>query len=392
MPTKPKKVESNTNPADLLSAVQSNASQQFRDVIPDDTIDALYDNDSSVRLNALHEIGSAILQYDAVQNEFITSLINRIAFVIIKSKVYYNPWAFLKNGYLELGETVEEIFIKLCDSHKYDPELAEQKWMEREIPDVASVFHTVNYKNFYKRTIQDNDLRTAFLSWDGLSDLVRGIIQTLYTSANLDEFLLIKYLIARAYLNGHIKTVQVPEINKGNADDIAITIRSLSDSLTFMSGSYNELGVDTYTDKDDQYLILTPLYNSTIDVGALASAFNMDKVEFMGHRMIVDSFAQYNNRIDKMLTDYNWYTPFTDDEINKLKKLVGLIVDYDWFRIYDQTFTMRTMDNGEGLYRQYWLHVHKIISYSPFNNAIALTTDVPDNPISQLDLNIVSLS
>lgn len=392
MPTKPTNKTLTAKTPDILSSIQNNSSQVFKDNVTDDMISALYDDNASVRLSALREIGEVITTLQPVRNEFLSNLVNRIAFVIVTSKVYQNPWSMFKKGYLELGETVEEIFVKLAEPHKYDPEKAEEEFMRREIPDVLAVFHSVNYTEFYKRTIQRNDLRTAFLSWDGVVDLINKIIESMYTANNLDEFLLFKYMIAKAYLKGNIKKMHVDDITTDNAKDVTIQVKELSDLLTFMSDEYNEQGVDTFVDKQDQFLILTPKYNSTLDVAVLATSFNMDKAEFMGHRVLVDGFDKYNRRIDKIFKNYDWYVPFTEDELTKLKALKGLIVDVDWFKIYDQTFETTNNFNGEGLYWNYWLHVHKIISYSPYCAAIALTTDEVDNPTSQVDNNIVMLS
>lgn len=45
--------------------------------------------------------------------------------------------------------------------------------------------------------------------------------------------------------------------------------------------------------------------------------------------------------------------------------------------IYDNLETMRDLENGQGLYRNYWYHVWKTFSISPFENAAVM---IPGSP------------
>mgnify|MGYP000075391992 FL=1 len=71
---------------------------------------------------------------------------------------------------------------------------------KREIPDVRAAFHILNYQKFYKATISNDQLRQAFLSWQGITDLIAKIVDSMYTGANYDEFLTMKYMLARNIL------------------------------------------------------------------------------------------------------------------------------------------------------------------------------------------------
>jgi hypothetical protein len=51
------------------------------------------------------------------------------------------------------------------------------------------------------------------------------------------------------------------------------------------------MGVKTFTPKEDQIVILDAAFDATMDVEVLASAFNMEKVEFIGQRILLDNFA-----------------------------------------------------------------------------------------------------
>ena len=63
------------------------------------------------------------------------------------------------------------------------------------MPDVKSAFHAMNWRVMYPVTIQDEDLKLAFRSAEGVQDLIARIVDSVYTAAEYDEFLLFKYLI-----------------------------------------------------------------------------------------------------------------------------------------------------------------------------------------------------
>ncbi|WP_459579275.1 phage major capsid protein, partial [Enterobacter asburiae] len=66
----------------------------------------------------LPQIGEIVTPYDAVRNEFLSALYNRIGRVLITSKMYDNPWASFKKGMLEFGETTDDILLDIPKPQK----------------------------------------------------------------------------------------------------------------------------------------------------------------------------------------------------------------------------------------------------------------------------------
>lgn len=368
MPTKPTVKTLEANSPQILNAIRAEAPQSYRDYVP------VADNTTA----SIRSIGEIIMQYQPLQNDFLKALVNRIGRVLITSKLYSNPWAEFKKGMLEYGETVEEIFVNLAKPHQFDPAVAEREIFKREIPDVRAAFHYMNYQKFYKTTVSNDQLRQAFLSWEGITDLISRIIDAMYTGANYDEFITMKYLIARMALNGSLYSENIPAVNKENASGIVTTIKGISNQLEFLSTKYNSAGVATYTSKRDQFIILNATFDAVIDVEVLASAFNLDKVEFMGRRILVDSFADQDvERLNMLFANDPNYTPFTEAELTALETIPAVVLDRDWFMIFDNFFNFTEQYNGEGLYWNYWYHVWKTFSASPFANGIVFTTESP---------------
>lgn len=368
MPTINNPSKLNASAADILNAIRNSATANYRNYVPAATQDV-----SSIRA-----IGAVIMQFPALQNEFLSALVNRIGRVLITSKMWENPWTVFKKGELEFGETIEEIFVNIAKPFQYDPAVAESRVFKRETPDVRAAFHIMNYQKFYKATIQNEQLRQAFLSWNGITELISKIVEAMYTAANYDEFLTMKYLLARHILNGELYPVTVPAVTSANMKTIVSDIKGVSNKAEFNRPDYNLSGVTTHSLKDNQYLIVNADFDAVMDVEVLASAFNMTKAEFMGHRIMVDSFGSLDTeRLAELFADDASYTPITAAEKEALDAIPAVLVDRDWFMILDNLYNFTEQYNGEGLYWNYWYHVWKTFSVSPFANAIVFVPGTP---------------
>lgn len=362
MAVKPKIKTLTNSSVDILNVIRNNATINYQNYVPEATADA----------ESIREIGAIIMDNPQLQNEFLSALVNRIGRVLITSKMYDNPWSMFKKGMLEFGETIEEIFVNLAKPFQFDPVVAESNLFKREIPDVRSAFHIMNYQKYYKTTIQNDQLRQAFLSWQGITDLIAKIVDSLYTGANYDEFQTMKYMLAKHILNGRMFPVTIPTVDETNMKTIVSTIKGVSNNFEFLSNKYNIAGVQNNSLKNEQYLLVNSKFDATMDVEVLASAFNMDKAEFAGKRVLVDSFGSLDiDRLNILFADDPTYTEISEADLKALDSIPCIIVDKDWFMIFDNYTNFTEQYNGEGLYWNYWYHVWKTFSVSPFaNNAM----------------------
>lgn len=368
MATKPSVKTLTNSSVDVLNVIRENATQNYRDYIPKATTDA----------DSIRAIGAIIMEYPALQNEFLSALVNRIGRVLITSKMYDNPWAFFKKGMLEFGETVEEIFVNMAKPFQFDPNVAESNLFKREIPDVRAAFHIMNYQKYYKATISNDQLRQAFLSWQGITDLIAKIVDAMYTGANYDEFVTMKYMLARQILDGLMYPVAIPAVETANMNGIVSTVKGISNKYEFQSSKYNLAGVYTHTMKRDQYILINSDFDAKMDVEVLASAFNMDKAQFMGQRVLVDSFGDLDvERLRILFANDSNYNEPTAEELKALDAIPMVLVDRDWFMIFDNFYNFTEQYNGEGLYWNYWYHVWKTFSVSPFANNALFVPGVP---------------
>lgn len=333
--------------------------------------------------DVIHNIGDYIMNFAPAKNAYLSALVNRIGFVIISSKMYTNPWADFKKGRLEFGETIEEIFVNLCKPLQFSPSKAEQDVFKRTIPDVRAAFHTMDFQKYYPITISNDQLRQAFLSWQGITDLIAAIVDSVYASAQTDEYLMMKYMLAKCILNGNIQSIKIPDVTGGTEDDLrsAVAImRATSKKLEYQSKLYTMTDVTTHTPLDEQRLILTADFDSESSVQVLARAYNLDYSTFMGRVIGIDSFVEYDwERLTWLFTneegevDPNFHV-FTEDELAVLGSVPAVMTSIRFWQCWDVFETMTENYNGKGLYWNYNYHVWKIFSVSPFAQCVAYST------------------
>ena len=366
MPVKPHIKTLTNSSVDILNAIRNSATTNYKEYVPIATPKA----------ESLREIGTIIMDSPNLQNEFLNALVNRIGRVIVTSKLYDNPLKMFKKGILEFGETTEEIFVNIAKPFQYDTSTSEQTVFKREMPDVRSSFHIMNYQKYYKVTIQNEQLRQAFLSWDGITNLIAKITESMYTSANYDEFQVIKYLLAKHIINGTMHTETI-------LDNLALekkvsAIKAISNKFTFPRSDYNLAGVVNQTLKDNQYILVNADFEAEMSVEVLATAFNMNKAEFIGHEVLVDGFGDIDiDRLNKLFEGDNTYTELSQDELDALNKIPAVLVDENFFMIFDNLIKFTEIYNGEGLYWNYWLHTWKTFSVSPFANNTVFVPAIP---------------
>ena len=352
----------NASTIDILNTIRANASAEYQGSVPVVT-----------KATDIPKVGEVLYGYPALANQFLSALVNRIALVRVKSAVFNNAYSQLKKGYLEFGETVEEVFVNICKAREFSAEKAESRELKRSLPDVRTAFHTMNYRVQYPITIQDEDLRMAFLSAEGVTDLIARIVDSVFTAAEYDEYLLFKYLLIKAISHGKIFPKAFDAADMKNA---AKAFRSMSNQLTFMNTKYNNSGVHTTTPREDQFIFMDSEFNAGYDVDVLAAAFNMDRATFTGQLMLIDDWTTFDNdRFSDIIAGSDMIEPVTTEELALMANVKAVICDREWFQVYDNQSKMSEKYVASGEYWNYFYNVWKTVSSSPFSNAVVFVDD-----------------
>ena len=352
----------NASTIDIMNVIRNNASYDYQQSVPEVSTS-----------EDIPKVGEIIYGTPAFANQFLNALVNRIATVRMQSATFNNPYSRLKKGYLEFGETVEDIFVSIANVVEFSAEKASAREFKRTFPDVRSAFHTMNWRVMYPVTIQDEDLKQAFLSMDGVQSLIAKIVDSVYTAAEYDEFLMFKYLLIKAIAHGQMKPKSI-----GDGTDLkegAVQFRATSNLLQFISADNNIAGVKTNTPKDRQVIFMDATFNAQFDVNVLASAFNMEKADFMGRLYIIDNWTEFDNdRFEVIRAISTGIEEVTAEELALLANVKAVICDENWFQVYDNNNKFTEKYVASGLYWNYFYHTWKTISSSPFANAVVFVT------------------
>ena len=350
---------------DILNTIRANATYEYQSSVP------VVEKEEDIP-----KVGDVLYGYPALANQFINALVNRIALVKVNSATFNNAYADLKKGMLEFGETVEEVFVNITKALKFTPEKGEARELKRYMPDVRSAFHAMNWRVVYPVTIQNEDLRLAFTSLTGVEDLIAKIVGAITTASEYDEFLLFKYLMIKAIAHGKMYPVG---IDTSDIKNCAKAFRGTSNKITFMNTKYNSYGVDNNTPKERQYIFMDSDFNASYDVDVLASAFNMDRATFSGKLKLIDEWDTFDNeRFSIIKSESDGIEDITADELALMKDVVGVLIDSEWFQIYDNKAMFTEKYVASGLYWNYFYHVWKTVSSSPFANAIVFVKNTAD--------------
>lgn len=370
MPQLPQKgtLKSSTpeNVATMLNAIRDNGGEALKSLPR-----------AEPTIQSLNEIGTIIMHTPSTAKSFM-QMIGRIAMVVINNRLYKNPWMMFKKGILEMGESIEEVFVDPAKVFEYDPVAAQNTVFQMSEQKIHTQLHSINYQFYYKATIGVQSLRRAFLGWSGLHSLIAECVNQIYSQANDDEFMVEKYMVAKLMLQGLIHTETIPTVDSQNMGAITSILRGATNLMTFRSNKYNIAGVKTFSPTEDQFVIMNAKFDAEFTTEVLANAFNMDKAEIVGHRVLVDGFGELDTeRLNELFGKMDWYEEISQDELDLLNTIPAITVDRNFFQIYDVLNEFNEIYNTDGLWWNYTYHTWRIFSVSAFANANAFIPGTP---------------
>lgn len=339
-------------------------------------VDTIVANSPVLRANVpfgrsatLQETGGAIVSYVPYMNEFVSGLVNRILFQDVHDAVYNNTLKIFKGVEVPYGTDVQDSIANPAVATPYD-RTAMADYLTPANPDVKVAYYRRNRQDKYKVTIYDEDLKGAFIGPDAFNRFVAMLRNTLYSGDNIDEYRLMTKVVADALDAGHINKTTLTESSYDNdgayARAIVTDARAKFLQMQFPSTEYNTYkavataaGIEnatpltTWSDPDRLAIILRADIAAFTDVEALAKAFNLEKSEFLGRQVIVDSFGSGTVS----------------------SKTLGIVCDMTAIRAHDNMFKVAESPyNPATLSRTYYLHHWETIAYSPFANAWAFVS------------------
>lgn len=329
----------------ILNTIRANATQLYQDRVPVATKDNL------------SAVGNPILSYEAVSNEFLSSLVNRIIMQMVITKRYNNPLAKFKGNELPYGYSQINTYTNPTKAEAFSESIGESL-LKKTLPDTKTEFFNMNRQDMYPVTISEESLSLAFTNGNELTDFISSVFNAMYSGDSIDEYLMMKNLFVSALASDKIvnHVVDDPILSPQNAKNFGKTLKTFGGLFKFASSNYNkyskikggtETEIITWTEPEDLLLILPTDILTELDFESLAVAFNMDKVKFLGQIIEVDNFGDSG--------------------------IVGVVCDRHVIKVNDHKFKMKEFENGKGLYWNYFLHHWQTLSLSLMSNCVAFT-------------------
>lgn len=312
-----------------------------------------------------------IMNYPVVYNEFQNQLINKLVYTQFELKAFRNPLVVLEGDRLPLGYGGENVYVNPAKGRQFNVNDFAGLLVKYEA-DVKVEYLTLNMDLQYCVTYTRQQLKKAFRSWEDLETFIDELSNSLYNGAFIDEWRFTKQLVSSAYSNNMVMTELVTPVTDETTGKAFIQkVRELFLNFQLPSTLYNawhKVGgegrpVTTWTNPEDVVLLIRNDVRALTDVEVLASAFNMNKADFLANNvLLVDNFDVY------------------DDEGTKVfdgSKIIGGLFDKSWFKIRRQDMFMESFYNPNNRTTQYYLNLIKMYRFSLFANGVLFVTENP---------------
>lgn len=340
--------------------------------------------DLPVQGESTKALGKLIMDSERYRNKLINT-VNLIGLTIIKENRWQNPWQrFTDKGTLRFGQQIREIIMDLAKVYDYNENYSDvDKFLETAVPDVFTYIHQINFQKFYETTVNDGLLRMAFEDEDdGLYRFINTAVSNLYESYDYDKYQVDKYQLCRRIVDGTVP-VKVIDTSVG-ARGILSAMKGVSNLMSFKSPNYNPAGVRRGTKLEDQYLLIDATREGINSTEIYATSYFLNEAQAKTNMAMIDSFSTFDDaRLTELLGSA--YIQFTDTEKSYLNKILGVAFADDFFMDYyyalDNSADGKEQTewrNPTTLDRNIFLHVHSVISTSPFANACVFVAN--DSP------------
>ena len=335
--------------------------------------------DLPVQGQSIIEIGKLISSNERYKNAFINT-VNLIGLTVAKRNRWENPWYNMTyKGELRHGQQVRELICDLVEAHNYN-DLAEDTtyFLNNFVPNVFNYIHEVNYQKFYVTTTSDEQLAMAFETEGGLLDFIENIISMNWESYVYDCYIVDKYMLCRRILDGTMSPQYIENFDILTAREKVSAIKDISNKFTFRSPNYNPAGIRKSTSFDDQILIVSTDFEAKFSTEVLATSFFRDEADMKARLVLCDGFGNHDTtRLSDILGDQ--YTPLSKGEIDTLAKIPAVLISRGYFMDYNYSLGVDgpvkelNFYNPTTLKNNHYLHVWRVFSTSPFENACVFT-------------------
>ena len=367
---------------EILNAIRNEASAEYKERIPEIRSEGTHEGCEEALRN--------LTEYPTLRNEFINALTAKIFKTVVMNKVWNNPLTMLKKGEVPYGQGIEQLFVEMAEKKEFHEENvdAANNLLKKEVPDVQAKFIQRNFAYKYKVSLSNQRLRSAFMAEGGVARLIDGLVASVMTGANNEEFndmlgILTRKEDRKEYCKGSglakvekgiMARIKESETSKmfvpvtGEAKDLVEKIRTYASELSFLSKDYKLAGVTTACNPEDLVLFTTSDMVAKIDVHVIASAFNVSATD-VNVRIIKVPMNAFK---ELAAESGNW----CDSDECSLKTVtpVAVLADKDAIQQYDTLIESGSFYNPDQLMTNMFVHRQGITASCDFAQTIVFGT------------------
>lgn len=293
-------------------------------------------------------------EYEAVSNEFLTALVNKICYQKIEKMDFDNPFKKYDSYPVKYGTTIENVFVDTPLGYEYGTDGTDP--FKTHDPNVTSTYVSINYKMQYCVSVKRDFVRQCCLNEYGFMELIKYIINSINTRRAVDEYMatIIAMNNKDIYASG-FEDVDVSTKNT-DAEKMKVVMKKLSNTIadfSLPSVDNNKRKVLTSTAPSHVLIVMKQSLMKDIDFDFLEGVFNLSKVEIKARFIPVRSFKCVINT-----SNGSTITPSEKGD------------DIDFIVVDDRGFDNHVaLEDGASIYNpkqrqtNYYTDLWKIISY-----------------------------
>ena len=375
----------------ILNELRQTASNAYQDQVPLATAKDIKD------------VGQAVLNApQAIRNEFMENLFNKIGLTLVDYPVVNNHLSFLRKGTLEYGQTIEDIYVGLATAEPYVTGMSDGNYPDpfaiRKVPHRSAFYHTILSRQ-YQITRHISDLRKAFHGASSMEMFIGGMMNAITSREAYDDYRMTVALMARQIEEasksdthkGRVRLItlfneQADEADKVNASNafnskkflqfFSNQLKKWAKRMNYLRNDLNIANVPNILPKAQQRIMMPGDILVDFETQLLAWAYHNGNLEIGGVDEIdawysIGAKAEQDEGVIVTPDDITVKSEFTEDG----SQCVAVIYDPGMAKIYNKEHIGSTQENAKGNYWNLFTSVEDIYAGSPFKNFVYFTLD-----------------
>ena len=295
------------------------------------------------KVNPSYSGGTDGDDYVPSTNSELGEMIGKIAYSVIYDNTANDKLAVFDKLPIKNGDTIEQAVIEMAESTAYDSTGANALSRETSKKLAVSYFKTWTRSKF-KKTIDISDFRKVLTEEVDVADVAAKIVSSMTEGDKQEKYEAVRDMFAYGKTNSLLVKAETVAFDATNNSidytNVLIALKDAVKGMQYVNTTYNVAGLKRRTRPEDIYIIMPFKLRNRLDVGQLASLFNLEKAEIDSKIIEVDVNPDASGKYFIYIVDKHAVLDFT--------------------RLYE----MVNQINADGLFWNYFLHVERLYALS----------------------------